>query len=180
MEDVAALRALIDISVRGLQTEDYSPRQIDGALASVYGVDTQLIADGTYFAVESRETVPPAIVGCGGWSRRRTLFGGDQWRGREDALLNPAADAAKIRAFFVDPRYVRRGIGSMILEACEDAATAEGFRRLEMGATLTGVPLYLARGYIEMEPQEVPLANGERLPIIRMEKEIRGKMFATN
>ncbi len=180
MEDVPALRALIDASVRGLQTEDYSPRQIEGALASVYGVDTQLIADSTYFAVESRETARPVIVGCGGWSRRTTLFGGDQWRGREDALLDPAEDAAKIRAFFVHPHYVRRGIGSMILEACEEAATAEGFRRLEMGATLTGVPLYLARGYIEMEPQEVPLANGEGLPIIRMEKTIGKRIFATN
>lgn len=180
MEDVPALRGLIDASVRGLQTEDYSPRQIEGALASVYGVDTQLIADSTYFAVESRETARPVIVGCGGWSRRTTLFGGDQWRGREDAPLDPAEDAAKIRAFFVHPHYVRRGIGSMILEACEEAATAEGFRRLEMGATLTGVPLYLARGYIEMEPQEVPLANGERLPIIRMEKTIGKRIFAAN
>jgi len=180
MEDVAALRALIDASVRGLQTEDYSPRQIEGALASVYGVDTQLIADGTYFAVENRETVPPVIVGCGGWSRRKTLFGGDQWRGREDALLNPAEDAAKIRAFFVHPHHVRRGIGTLILEACEEAATAEGFRRLEMGATLTGVPLYLAHGYIEIEPQEVPLANGEGLPIIRMEKKIGKRILAVN
>jgi GNAT superfamily N-acetyltransferase len=180
MEDVSVLRALIDASVRGLQADDYSPGQIEGALASVYGVDTQLIADGTYFAVESQESFRPVIVGCGGWSRRRTLFGGDQWSGREDTLLDPAADAAKIRAFFVHPHYVRRGIGSMILEACEDAATAEGFRRLEMGATLTGVPLYLARGYVEMEPQEVPLANGEGLPIIRMEKRISGKMLAAN
>ncbi|HWZ42622.1 MAG TPA: GNAT family N-acetyltransferase [Candidatus Saccharimonadales bacterium] len=170
-EDVGVLRALIDASVRGLQAGDYTPRQIEGALASVYGVDTQLISDGTYFVVEGEtENAEPVIAGCGGWSRRKTLYGGDQWRGREDSPLDPATDAAKIRAFFVHPLWVRRGIGTMILEACESAAGAAGFRRLEMGATLTGVPLYLARGYIKRELQEVPLANGDALPIIRMEK----------
>ncbi|MBZ5522368.1 MAG: GNAT family N-acetyltransferase [Acidobacteriia bacterium] len=172
-DDTCVLRALIDASVRGLQARDYTPSQIDSALASVYGVDSQLIEDGTYFVVESREEdAQPEIVGCGGWSRRQTLYGGDQWRGREDSLLDPAKDAARIRAFFVHPQWVRRGIGTMILEACENAAMAAGFRRLEMGATLTGVPLYLENGYIEKEPQEVPLANGEALPIVLMEKQI--------
>jgi GNAT superfamily N-acetyltransferase len=176
--DVATLQALIDRSVRGLQSQEYSPTQIESALATVYGVDSQLIADGTYFVVETKSTgtASPAysavIVGCGGWSKRKTLYGGDHWTGREDAMLDPAEDAAKIRAFFVDPAWVRRGIGTMILEACENAAIAHGFRRLEMGATLTGVPFYRMRGYSECEHLGVPLRNGELLPIVRMEKTI--------
>jgi GNAT superfamily N-acetyltransferase len=131
-------------------------------------VDSQLVADGTYFVVEAlpeRE-----IAGCGGWSKRRTLFGGDQWHGREDLLLDPSTEAAKVRAFFVHPRWARRGVGSMILEACEKAAKSAGYTRLEMGATLTGVPLYKARGYVEIDRVSVPLSNGERLPIVRMGK----------
>jgi GNAT superfamily N-acetyltransferase len=166
--DISVLTALIDASVRGLQAADYTPAQIEGALQTVYGVDSQLIADGTYYVVETR--AGPVIVGCGGWSKRKTLFGGDCWTGREDSLLNPLHDAAKIRAFFVHPDWVRRGIGSMILEACERAAAAAGFTRFEMGATLTGVPLYRARGYVALENLEVPLKNGESLAVIRMEK----------
>lgn len=170
--DIPTLRMLIDASVRGLQAADYTAAQIEGALQSVYGVDSQLIADGTYFVVEAEG----AIVGCGGWSKRKTLFGGDRWTGREDALLNPQQDAAKIRAFFVHPRWVRRGIGSMILEACEKAAAVAGFTRFEMGATLTGVPLYRARGYVALENIEAPLANGESLAVVRMEKRIDPEM----
>jgi GNAT superfamily N-acetyltransferase len=173
LEDVGALRALIAASVRELQADDYSTSQIDSALTSVYDVDTQMIADGTYYVVESQsENARPEIVGCGGWSRRNALYAGDQWRGREDLLLDPVQDAAKIRAFFVHPQWVRRGIGTRILEACEKAAAAAGFSRLEMGATITGVPLYLAHGFIEIEPQEVRLANGEALPIVLMEKQM--------
>src|SRR5580704_2736969 len=132
--DVPALRALIDASVRGLQAEDYSPAQIEGALKSVYGVDSQLIADGTYLVAEITEVAgSTVIVGCGGWSKRKTLYGGDQYAGREDFLLDPARDAAKIRAFFVHPAWARQGIGSAILTACEEAAIAAGFTRLEMG-----------------------------------------------
>lgn len=170
--DVPALRVLIDASVRGLQAADYTPNQIEGALQSVYGVDSQLIADGTYFVVEAGDN--PAIVGCGGWSGRKTLFGGDHWTGREDAFLDPRQDAAKIRAFFVHPDWVRRGIGSMILDACESAAVAAGFTRFEMGATLTGVPLYRARGYVSLEHFDVALKNGETLAVIRMEKRQQG------
>lgn len=166
--DIPALRELIDASVRGLQAADYTPAQIEGALQTVYGVDSQLIADGTYYVVETRPE--SGIVGCGGWSKRKTLFGGDRWTGREDSLLNPQQDAAKIRAFFVHPKWVRRGIGSMILEACEQAASAAGFTRFEMGATLTGVPLYRARGYVVLENLDVPLKNGDSLAVIRMEK----------
>jgi GNAT superfamily N-acetyltransferase len=192
-EDVPRLRELIEASVRGLQAADYTPAQIAGALESVYGVDTQLIADGTYFAVErvavreedepaappplvtnhsSRITVP---VACGGWSKRKTLYGGDQYARREDSLLDPARDAAKIRAFFVHPQWARRGIGTLILEACENAARAAGFTRLEMGATLSGVAFYCAKGYAALENLQVPLSNGEILPIVRMAKEIKRK-----
>jgi GNAT superfamily N-acetyltransferase len=167
-DDVPALTSLIDLSVRELQRHDYTPAQIDGALASVFGVDTQLVADGTYFVVEAMPS--QEMVGCGGWSQRRTLYGGDQWIRREDSLLDPRTDAAKIRAFFVHPHWSRRGIGSLILDACEKAAIAAGFTRLEMGATLTGVALYKARGYTELEPLGVPLNNGETLPIVRMAK----------
>ena len=180
--DIPILRKLIDASVRGLQAQDYTPSQIESALATVYGVDTQLIADGTYFVAEAesvwrgrsprRLSEAPLIVGCGGWSKRKTLYGGDQWTGREAALLDPQHDAAKIRAFFIHPSWARRGIGTMILEACENAAVAAGFTRFEMGATLTGVPLYQARGYVALENLEVPLADGESLPIVRMEKRI--------
>ena len=182
--DVPALRLLIEASVRGLQARDYSAEQLEAALRTVYGVDTQLIADGTYFAAEAvveseseseedsaaAPVLVPVLVGCGGWSKRKTLYGGDQFAGREDSLLDPARDAAKIRAFFVHPAWARRGIGGMILEACEVAARAAGFRRLEMGATLTGVPFYRAKGYEELERVEAPLGDGMTLPIVRMGK----------
>jgi GNAT superfamily N-acetyltransferase len=173
--DIPRLREVIEASVRGLQAADYTPAQIEGALKSVYGVDSQLIADGTYFVaeVEQAQTASRLIVACGGWSKRRTLYGGDQFSGREDSLLDPARDAARIRAFFVHPDFARRGIGSMILEACENAAIAAGFTRLEMGATLSGVPFYRAKGYAEIENQVAPLGNGQGLPIVKMRKNIR-------
>jgi GNAT superfamily N-acetyltransferase len=171
-EDVPRLRELIEASVRVLQAEDYSPTQIDGALKSVFGVDSQLIEDGTYFVAEDTSAGRTVTIGCGGWSKRKTLYGGDQYTGREDSLLDPVQDAAKIRAFFVHPDWARRGIGSLILEACESAAVAAGFRRLEMGATLTGVAFYRAQGYIEVENQSVRLSNGESLSIVKMAKEV--------
>jgi GNAT superfamily N-acetyltransferase len=167
--DVPVLSDLIDASVRGLQAGDYSPQQIDAALRKVFGVDSQLIADGTYLIAETSSGI---IVGCGGWSRRKTLYGGDVWVAREDSLLDPATDAAKIRAFFVHPNWVRRGIGTLILEACETAALEAGFTRFEMGATLTGIPLYSARGYTALEHLTVPLGDGLALPIVRMEKQM--------
>ena len=141
----------------------------------VYGVDTQLIADGTYFVAEAdsgEASDSPTIVGCGGWSKRKTLFGGDQWNARQDSLLDPARDAAKIRAFFIHPSWARRGIAGLILQACEEAATSAGFTRLEMGATLTGIPFYAAKGYIRLEDQSVPLEGGESLRIVRMAKHL--------
>jgi GNAT superfamily N-acetyltransferase len=187
--DVPVLRELIEVSVRGLQAEDYLPEQIEAALRTLYGVDTQLIVDGTYFVAESigAQTAGPeaddatlnrmdrdggssTLVGCGGWSKRKTLFGGDQWNARQDDLLDPATDAAKIRAFFVRPDWARRGIGTMILEACEKAAKTAGFKRLEMGATISGVEFYKARGYQATEAIAVPLGEGQSMPIVRMAK----------
>lgn len=171
--DVPRLREVIEASVRGLQAGDYSPAQIEGALESVYGVDSQLIADGTYLVAEALDAHNSAeIVGCGGWSKRTTLYGGDQYVARQDSLLNPVHDAAKIRAFFVHPKWARRGIGGLILEACENAARQAGFTQLEMGATLSGVEFYKAKGYAALENLEVPLGNGERLPIVRMAKSV--------
>lgn len=179
-EDVPVLRRLIEASVRGLQTDDYTPAQIEGALTSVFGVDSQLIADGTYIVAEVSTTagggqeghtsLERTIVGCGGWSKRKTLYGSDHWTGREDTLLDPQRDAAKIRAFFIHPDWARQGVGSMLLEACEAAARAAGFTRYEMGATLTGAKLFGPKGYVAVKPISVPLANGETLPVIHMEK----------
>ena len=165
--DVPRISEVIEASVRGLQSNDYSPTQIEAALKTVYGVDTQLIADGTYLVAE----IESEIVACGGWSKRKTLYGGDQFESREDTLLNPGKDAAKIRAFFVHPTYARKGIGAAILKACEAAAKAAGFTRLEMAATLSGIPFYKSKGYEAVENLEVPLGNGETLPILKMAKD---------
>ena len=175
--DVPVLRQLIDASVRRLQSQDYTPQQIDSALRTVFGVDSQLIGDGTYLLVE---TVPaasagkqPVIVACGGWSKRKTLFGGDRWHDRQDNLLDPVSDAAKIRAFFIHPDWARQGIGTLLLDACESAARAAGFARFEMGATLTGVKLFQQRGYVALERLEVPLEGDITLPVVHMVKETR-------
>ncbi len=171
--DTAALRELIERSVRVLQKGDYSAEQIDAALGTALGLDTQLIADRTYYAAETEsESGRKFIVACGGWSRRKTLFGSDHGPYRESALLDPRTDAARIRAFFVDPDWVRLGIATTILERCESVAMAEGFRRFEMGATLTGVPLYRVRGYSVLEEVEVPLPRGLTLPVVRMGKSV--------
>jgi N-acetylglutamate synthase-like GNAT family acetyltransferase len=175
--DIPNLRALIDASVRGLQASDYSPQQIEGALKTVFGVDSQLIEDETYFIAEAKsesKTNSESLiaVGCGGWSKRKTLFGGDQWTERKDSLLDPRTDAAKIRSFFIHPEWPRRGIGSAILEACEAAAKSAGFTRAEMGATLTGVKLFQVRGYVPLESIEIPLENGATLPVVRMAKQL--------
>jgi N-acetylglutamate synthase-like GNAT family acetyltransferase len=172
-EDIPKLRALIDASVRGLQAEDYTPEQIEGALKTVFGVDSQLISDGTYFIAEAEtEDANVIAVGCGGWSKRKTLFGGDQWTSRADSPLDPRVDAAKIRSFFVHPAWPRRGIGSAILETCEATAKSAGFSRAEMGATLTGVKLFQVRGYVSRESIEIPLENGALLPVVRMTKQL--------
>ncbi len=165
-DDVPGLQALIADSVRGLSKGYYSPRQVESALVYVFGVDSQLIADGTYFVAESGN----ALVGCGGWSKRNTLYGGDQTKGTEDPLLDPASDAARIRAFFVHPAWARLGIGRQLMHTCETAARAAGFRRVELGATLPGEPLYAALGYGVVERFRLQFPDGEEFPLVKMSK----------
>jgi N-acetylglutamate synthase-like GNAT family acetyltransferase len=167
MEDVSALQELIAESVRALSLPYYSEREIDSALMHVFGVDRQLIRDATYFVAE----IEGQIVGCGGWSKRKTLFGGDQAQSaRVDELLNPETDAARVRAFYVHPEWSRLGIGTQILKACEDAASESGFTMLELIATLPGELLYSARGYERLGPFEIPLPGGHSLPAFHMKK----------
>jgi len=166
--DIRALHSLIEASVRGLQANDYTAAQIEGALGTVLGIDTQLIADRTYFVAECVDS--KRLAGCGGWSKRKTLFGADRGPGREPELLNPATDAAKVRAIFVHPDFARHGLGSLILVTVENAARAAGFHRFELGSTLTGVPLYRLKGYVEVESIVVPLPNGQTLPVVKMLK----------
>lgn len=173
LADAPNLHELIALSVRGLMTQTYTPSQLEAALGNWLGLDTRLIADGTYFVVETNAAAGDSLlVGCGGWSKRKTPYGSDHRAGREDALLDPATEPAKIRAFFVHPAWARRGIGRMLLDASEAAARAAGFRRAEMGATLSGVPLYAAFGYVAGERVELPLGNGESLPIVKMSKDL--------
>ncbi|NYF89129.1 GNAT family N-acetyltransferase [Tunturiibacter empetritectus] len=167
-DDVAQIRSLIVASVRGLQTTDYSPAQREGALATVFTVDSQLIADGTYFVaiIEGGE-----MAGCGGWSFRKTLYGGDHQVERiAPERLDPRQDAAKIRAIFVHPDYARMGLGGLILDAAEEAAVAAGFTDFEMGSTLTGVSLYARKGYREVERRQVPVGSGVTIEVVRMVK----------
>jgi GNAT superfamily N-acetyltransferase len=167
--DIPALRELIERSVRGLQGNDYTQAQMNGALGHALGLDTQLVADGTYF-IASPSDDPATIAGSGGWSFRKTLFGSDGGPNRIAAKLDPTTGAAKIRAIFVDPAFARQGLGSLILQHCENAAQQAGFKRVEMGSTLTGLTLYRRKGYIDGERVDVPLPNGEVLPIVHMTK----------
>jgi GNAT superfamily N-acetyltransferase len=165
-QDIPELQQLIALSVRGLSTEYYTPGQIESAIRYVFGIDTQLVMDGTYYVFEQNH-VP---VGCGGWSKRNTLYGGDQHKDMADPLLDPSRDAGKIRAFFVHPDYARQGIGSRIIKTCEAAARDYGFTMLELAATLPGVPLYQAMGYIPIERIDERLPDGEVLGIVKMRK----------
>ncbi len=167
--DIPALNALIARSARGLSGEDYRAAQIEGALRGAFGVDTQLLADETYFVVEDGGP----IIGCGGWSFRSTLFGGDARAGRDSTTLDPATQAAKIRAFFVDPGYARRGVGSLLLEHCEREARRRGFIRVELMATLPGVKLYAARGYVGSPQVEFDVGSGEIIEFIPMSKSLQ-------
>ncbi|MGC1520607.1 MAG: GNAT family N-acetyltransferase [Steroidobacteraceae bacterium] len=166
LADIAQLETLIARSARGLSTEDYRTSQIEGALRGAFGVDTQLLTDGTYFAAEE----DGRLVGCGGWSYRSTLFGGDARAGRDSSTLDPHTQAAKIRAFFVDPGEARRGIGSLLLEHCENEARARGFRHVELMATLPGVKLYAARGYVASAMVHFAVGDGETIEFIPMRK----------
>ena len=166
--DVPALEVLIARSARGLSAPFYSPAQIEAKIRHVFGVDTQLIHDGTYFVVER----DAQIIACGGWSRRGTLFGGDQAKMGPDPLLDPKIDSARIRAFFVDPDHARRGLGSQILATCAAAARAEGFRALELVATGAGEQLYQAHGFTVVERFDVSLPGGTDVPVGRMRKNL--------
>src|SRR3984885_12697034 len=169
-KDVEAIKKLIAESVRGLQAGDYTASQMERALATVFTIDSQLIADGTYFIAltESGE-----LAGCGGWSFRKTLYGGDhQVEAIAPEMLDPAVDAAKVRAIFVHPKFARMGLGSLILKAAERAATGQGFSRLEMGSTLTGVTLYRLKGYREGGRVLVPGGDGEGIEVVRMVKRV--------
>jgi len=162
--DVRELSVLIERSVRSLSASVYTDAQIEAALTHVFGVDTQLIADGTYYVIEAGVT----IVAAGGWSARQTLFGGDQMKTDADVAIDPATMPARIRAFFVDPGWTRRGLARRLYDACEAAARARGFHRFELMATLPGVPLYRALGFVDIEAVDVPMPGGLVLPCIRM------------
>lgn len=166
LADLPALSGLIAQSARELSRDDYTPEQVAGALSGAFGVDTQLIRDGTYFVVECAGR----LAGCGGWSKRRTLFGGDARADRDATELDPAVDPAKIRAFFIHPDFARRGLGSALLERCEGDAIANGFRRFELMATLPGVRLYAARGYLPQPRIRWPVGGGVEIEFVPMSK----------
>lgn len=176
LQDIPALVELIAESVRSLSAPYYTQARTESALTHIFGIDTQLILDGTYFVVEPSEETSEhggEVVGCGGWSKRKTLFGGDQAKsGNVDNLLKPGSDAARLRAFYVHPNWARRGIGALIIRTCEAAARAAGFTRLELIATLPGEPLYSASGYEIIAPFEIPLPGNDSLPGFRMAKDL--------
>lgn len=167
MADLPALGPLIAASARELSRADYTPEQVEGALRGAFGTDTQLIRDGSYFVIEAEGR----LAGCGGWSRRRTLFGSDARADRDSTELDPAKDAAKIRAFFIHPDFARRGLGTLMLDRCEQDAMAHGFTRFELMGTLPGVRLYSARGYRAGERIDWPLGDGLSIPFIPMSKD---------
>jgi GNAT superfamily N-acetyltransferase len=166
-QDIPALKLLMAAAIRDLLRDFLAPQVVEASF-DVMGLDTQLIDDGTYFVIACDD----AIAGCGGWSRRATLFGGDHSAKRDAALLDPRTDAARVRAMYTSPPFARRGVGRLVLGLCEEAAAAEGFARVELAATMAGVPLYRACGYREFERFEADTQSGVRVPMIRMGKRI--------
>ena len=166
--DIPAMQQLIADSVRGLSAGYYTEAQIESSIKHVFGVDTQLLTDGTYYVGEAENM----IIACGGWSKRQTLYGGDQHKHEADQLLNPLTDAARIRAFFVHPAWARRGIGKLMINLCEAEAGKQGFKAMELGATLPGEPLYAAMGYKSLEKIVVAMPGDESLEVIKMYKEL--------
>ena len=169
LDDREAIDLLIAESARGLSREDYSEQQIESAIRTVFGVDTDLIVDGTYFVADASGR----LIGCGGWGKRRTLFGGDRFASRDSGELDPKVEAAKIRAFFVHPEYARKGIGRAILSLCEREARAHGFRSIELMATLPGLKLYRACGYEGSERIEYQIGGGASIEFVPMRKELQ-------
>jgi GNAT superfamily N-acetyltransferase len=163
-DDLAALTALMDAAIAELQKPFLDADQIASS-RTIMGLDTQLIDDGTYFVID----IDGAVAGCGGWSRRSTLYGGDRSPGRDAAMLDPAKDAARVRAMYTHPDFTRRGVGRLILSLCEDAARAEGFKRAELMATMAGEPLYRACGYQALERGSDD-RGGAPVPLLRMIK----------
>lgn len=166
LTDIPLLTPLIQTSARVLGKGYYTEMEIESAITYIYGVDTELIHDQTYYLIEKNKQ----IIACGGWSKRLTLFGGDQCEARQSGYLDPQKDPAKIRAFFVSPAHARQGLGKRLLEACEKAALENGFTEIEMMATLPGVDLYQAFGYKGMQPQIYTLPNGVGLRLVQMRK----------
>lgn len=167
--EIPAMQRLIAGSVRGLSHGLYTPDELELCITHIYGVDTELLEDQTYFVVESDRH---PLMACGGWSRRKTLFGGDDFGGREVGYLNPATDAARIRAFFVHPDHGRKGIGRALMQRCEDEAKAHGFTRMELMATLPGQLLYASHGYAAVEDYFHALPNGQTVRFVAMSKAI--------
>jgi GNAT superfamily N-acetyltransferase len=168
MDDREAIRELIAESARQLSREHYNHAQIEAAIATVFGVDSDLIEDGTYFVAESSEV----LIGCGGWSRRKTLFGGDQYSARDAGYLDPQSEPAKIRAFFIHPAHARKGIARAILSRCETEAKAHGFRGLELMATLPGIAFYQSCGFSQVGRHDLELAAGVKLELVPMRKKL--------
>jgi GNAT superfamily N-acetyltransferase len=169
LDDRDAIEQLIVESARKLSQEDYSQEQIEAAIKAVFGVDTSLILDGTYFVAESSGL----LIGCGGWSKRKTLFGGDQFPERDSGELDPRREPAKIRAFFVHPRFARMGVARAILSRCESEAKACGFQSLELMSTLPGIKLYQACGYVGFERVEYDVGGGVVIQFIVMRKDLQ-------
>lgn len=171
VDDIPELDRLIARSARKLSERYYKPEQVEGALTGAFGVDTQLLADRTYFVIEENG----ALIACGGWSFRRTLFGSDARSERDATQLHPETEAAKIRAFFVDPNHARRGLGKMLLEHCESAAIERGFTTLELMSTMPGKPFYAAMGYVAGEQVDYPVTDGVKIEFVPMTKKVRPK-----
>ena len=167
MDDRQAISELIAESARQLSREKYTDAQIEAAIASVFGVDSDLIEDGTYFVAESLGV----MVGCGGWSRRKTLFGGDQYSARDAGYLDPQSEPAKIRAFFIHPSHARQGVARAILSRCESEAKAHGFRAVELMSTLPGIAFYESCGFLQTGNYDLELAAGVKLELVPMRKD---------
>jgi len=176
LDDRSEIQRLIAESARGLSREHYNAAQIEAAIVTVFGVDTDLIDDGTYFVAESEGQ----LIGCGGWSRRRTLFGGDQYGSRDASYLDPASEPAKIRAFFIHPEHARKGVARAIHDRCEREAAAHGFRALELMATLPGVKFYESCGYVEQGDYDLHLVEDVKLELVPMRKEIAADEQGSN